>query len=592
MPLPKPLRGTLLNHSHPLARGLVGVWLMNEGGGNKILDATGNPFSMTIQMGATAPTWSVGNTGSALLFNDANNQYSNTNSAAVADYPLTLACWFNADDAALNLALMWIGDKDVAEKYCGLRAEGAVAGDPVRAYSRNTSAVYADSTTGFTTNKWHLATGVFASSASRIAYIDGGSPGSNTSSQAALNWDRTAIGYFGDLTPTNYFSGKISVAYIWNRALTATEVARLYREPFAMFEPARGVGQLYALGQDVWLNGSTEAQSASSAALKRLRRLAGSAFAQSQASAVCKITRKVSSIATSVSDAAGLLKATRKIAASVGGLAAVNGTISVAGEILLTGIVTGTAALSGMLTLSVRQPWFSGSLEIERQWLREALFNCITTNALKLGTVLTMGWFWVRVSGCSALYRGAGMGEVDFTNILALAAQAACEIQPPVYLPHYNNSTYFYVIRRFNNCGCQERTLGAAVKVSIDAGGELIRPQPNNIFGSKAEQVNGNKIQLVWFYCPLEQKSKPACFKIYWDSRTGQVGYENPAAIISYEGRKYYSYKTGALEAGRYLSAIRVEDAEGVADNSIAQSRIELHTKPPDSIAILSAGTV
>ena len=572
MPLLKPFRAIQLNRTHPLARGLVAVWLMNEGGGNKILDAAGNPFSMTIQSGATAPTWSVGNTGSAILFNDANSQYLKIDSAAVPDYPLTLACWFNADDATLNLALMFVGDKDVAEKYCGLRAEGAVAGDPVRAYSRNTSAVYADSTTGFTANKWHLATGVFASAASRIAYIDGGSPGSNTSSQAALNWDRTAIGYFGDSTPTNYFSGKISVAYIWNRALTAAEVRWLYREPFAMFEPARCAGQLYVPGQEVWLNGSAEAQSASSA--------------------VCRITRKINSVATGASDAAGLLKAIRKVAASVSGVSAVNGIISVAGEIFLTGTASATAALSGMLTLGISQPWFSGSLVIERQWLREVLFNCVSANAIKLGTALTSGWFWVRVCGCSAIYRGAGMGEVDFTNILALVAQDACEIQPPVYLSHDNSAAYFYVVRRFNHCGCQERTLGAAVKVSIDAGGELAKPQPNNIFGSKAEQVNADKIRLVWFYCPLEQKSRPVCFKIYWDSRTGQVNYENPTAIISYHGRKYYSYQTGELEAGRYLFAIRAEDAEGAANNSLAQSRIELHTKPPDSIAILNAGTI
>jgi hypothetical protein len=184
------------------------------------------------------------------------------------------------------------------------------------------------------------------------------------------------------------------------------------------------------------------------------------------------------------------------------------------------------------------------------------------------------------------------MEQMDFTNILAVAAKDACEIRPPSYLPHDSNSTYFYVIRRFNNCGYQERTLGAAVKVSIETSGELARLQPNNIFDSKAEQVNGNKIQLVWFYCPLEQKSKPVCFKIYWDSWTGQVDYENPTAIISYQGRKYYSYETGALEAGRYLFAIRAEDVHGVENNSLSQSRINLCTGSPDSINILSAETI
>jgi len=184
------------------------------------------------------------------------------------------------------------------------------------------------------------------------------------------------------------------------------------------------------------------------------------------------------------------------------------------------------------------------------------------------------------------------MEEVDFANILAIAAQDAREIRPPSYLLHNSNSTYFYVVRRFNNCGYRECTLIAAVEISIDAGGELAKPHPNNIFDSKATQTGGNKIRLVWFYCPLEQKSKPERFKIYWDGRTGQIDYENPIATIIYRGRKYYSYETIAPEAGRYLFAIRAEDADGVENNSTAQSGIDLHTNSPGSITILSAESI
>jgi hypothetical protein len=216
----------------------------------------------------------------------------------------------------------------------------------------------------------------------------------------------------------------------------------------------------------------------------------------------------------------------------------------------------------------------------------------VSANAFKLGTALTAGWFWVRVSGCSALYRGAGMEEVDFANILAIAAQDAREIQPPSYLLHNSNSTYFYVVRRFNNCGYRECNLSAAVEVSIDAGGELAKPQPNNIFCSKTEQMDGNKIHLVWFYCPVGQKSKPERFKIYWDGRTGQIDYEDPIATIIYRGRKYYDYETIAPEAGRYLFAIRAEDAHGVENRSLAQSSIDLHTSSPEPITILSAESI
>ena len=229
---------------------------------------------------------------------------------------------------------------------------------------------------------------------------------------------------------------------------------------------------------------------------------------------------------------------------------------------------------------------------METKWLKEALFVGMTANAFKLGTVLTLGWFWPRVAGCSVLYRGSSMTTIDFANILAVAEVDADEISPPSYVQHSDSSTYFYVIRRANNCGDQEHTLSAAVKVSLSANGELVPPRPNSVFGVRARQLNGSKIQLVWFYCPVEQKSEPTCFKVYYDGGTGQIDYETYIAAIRYAGRRFYSYQSGILEAGRYLFAIRTEDSAGTKDSSLAQLRIQLDTTSPDAIDILSIETV
>ena len=53
-PYHKPFRGIQINWAHPLARGLVGVWLMNEGTGNKIYDLSGNQHIGTFE---NTPTW-------------------------------------------------------------------------------------------------------------------------------------------------------------------------------------------------------------------------------------------------------------------------------------------------------------------------------------------------------------------------------------------------------------------------------------------------------------------------------------------------------------------------------------------------------
>jgi len=222
----------------------------------------------------------------------------------------------------------------------------------------------------------------------------------------------------------------------------------------------------------------------------------------------------------------------------------------------------------------------------------DSLYEGDSPNGVRLGMGLTGGDFWPRVAGCSVLYRGFSMDLIDFANILAVADAEASEISPPNYILHNNCSIYFYVIRRANNCGYEERTFVAAVKVSINARGELVQPQPNKIFEAKAAQADSNKVQIVWFYYPIEQQSPPVCFNVYYDSGTGQVDYENPIAVISYVGRLFSSYKSEMLDTGKYLFAIIAEDALGTENTSLASVGVELYTQSPAEINILSAQAV
>jgi len=229
---------------------------------------------------------------------------------------------------------------------------------------------------------------------------------------------------------------------------------------------------------------------------------------------------------------------------------------------------------------------------MESKWLKDSLFSGMTANAFKLGTVLTQGWFWTRVTGCCILYRGSSMRTIDFGNILAVVQRHACQIQPPSYISHNSDSTYFYVLRRANKCGYLEHTLSAAVKVSIDATGNLSQPQPNSIFGAKAEQIGDGKIRLIWYYCPLDQQSLPARFKIYYDAGTGQIDYETPVATVRYSGRIFYSYDSDTLEPGTYLFAIRAEDTNQIENKSSTHILVQVDTGQPSAIGILSAKAV
>ncbi len=553
MPVLKPVRGIRLNKSHSLARGLVGNWLFNEGSGNKVFDLSGNGNTGTFQ--GTSPSWTSGKFGSAVLL-PGTDEYADIgdNGFPSGSSPRTINVWFKLNGTATaNYFIAYGTDAEGQRVDIGRSSTGwfgvAVSG---HAY-------------GFTwagDTIWHNAIAVYPSGETSSdkwkIYFDGVEQSLSTQAGSPVTMATTLnLARIGrNVSGTQYFNGLIDHAMIWNRALSASEIALLHQEPFCMFDRA-------------WRPGLIGGQ---------IVELAGTSTALSSLSAIAKASRKVG----------GTIASTSNVDGSLG---------IIGGQIVeLIGTVAGKSNVDGSLGIMGE-----GLPEMERSWLTEALFNGMTANAFKLGTSLSLGWFWVRVTGCSALYRGenrgaGGIGGVDFANILTVSNLDVSEVSPPSYISHNSGSTYFYVVRRFNNCGYQEHTLAAAVKVSIGSNGELAEPQPNNISSSKVEQVAGNKVRLTWFYCPLEQGSKPVSFNVYYDDRTGQIDYQDPLAIIEYKGRKFYSFQSSALETGEegggHLFAIRAEDAVGIENSSLAQLKIQLDTLSPDKIDILRAEAV
>ncbi len=520
MPILKPIRAIQLNKLHPLARGLVGFWLFNESGGNKVFDLSGSGNTGSL-VGDTH--FVPGKYGACLNF-DGSGDYVNV---AHNDN-------FTNNNAFSYLLWFYLQQLQSSVGHVGICVDNLHSASPWRSWwlriahtdDKLYAGIYNNSETQTTSigptavaGKWYQAVVTFDGTTQSL-YVDGILADSDNITGTLFQSDSVfRISREGASGP----NGLIDHVMIFNRALTAGEIALLYREPFCMFAVSIQPNFLFPAGQIVLLVAAS----------------------------------------TATSSAHGLLTKHSKLA----------------------GIIDAGAALCGILTWHYRWP-------VERRWLVEALFDGMTANAFKLGTVLTGGWFWMRWSGCSALYRGPSMEQIDFANISTVAEQDAGSISPPDYLPHHSNLSYFYVVRRFNNCGYQERTLTAAVKVSIDADGNLAEPQPNNIFAWRLDQVHSNKIQLLWFYCPLEQESQPVYFKVYYDSGMGQIDYENPIATVNYQGRKFYTYQSDALAAGRYLFVVRTEDAAGIENNSLSQLGIQLSTNSPDAINILSAEVV
>ena len=164
----------------------------------------------------------------ARLFDDGSNEYLELASAIMTVTPLSMACWFYSDDDTVTQALMGIGDGD-AGTYDGflIVADGAFAGDPLDAIVLvNQTPFTAVSSVGYSTNTWHHACGVFASSTSRTIYLDGGNSGTEVTLATPAGVDTTAIGRLPGFAAWEV-SGRVAEAAMWNVALTAADAVVL-----------------------------------------------------------------------------------------------------------------------------------------------------------------------------------------------------------------------------------------------------------------------------------------------------------------------------------------------------------------------------
>mgnify|MGYP001607049776 CR=1 FL=1 len=173
----------------------------------------------------------------ARTFQDA-TQYLSLATAIVTAYPFTVAAWANSDDATLNQTIWSVGVSSTDNDMWRLQFRGADAGDPVRLVSRNAAGAQNDAitTTGYTAGTWHHACGVGASATDRRVFIDGGSKGTNTTSNTPAPTNITRIGLLARSSGGGRFDGPIAEVAVWNVALTDDEVLMLAKglSPFAM----------------------------------------------------------------------------------------------------------------------------------------------------------------------------------------------------------------------------------------------------------------------------------------------------------------------------------------------------------------------
>jgi Concanavalin A-like lectin/glucanases superfamily len=207
-----------------VSTGLVGWWKLIDGSGTTCLDSSGNANTGTTH---NTPTWVAGHIGSfALNFVSASNQYVNT--AAATNIPninasQTLSAWVNIPSTAA------VYDIVVPE----LNGSGAnqlrISGGDIQVSQWGGAVTITGGAVSI--NTWHMLTWTYNSVGPvSTVYIDGVQSGA-TSATATQAFTPTAvyIGSYGAGAGNENFNGIIDDVRIYNRVLSAADVAQLFQ---------------------------------------------------------------------------------------------------------------------------------------------------------------------------------------------------------------------------------------------------------------------------------------------------------------------------------------------------------------------------
>lgn len=216
----KPPLGIQLNVGHPLARGLVGLWIMNEGGGSRVFDLSGNSNTGVI----TDAVW----VGDGLDFAGGASTDVITLNKGVAlhttdVFSLVAIVTPSAIGTLLGIlegasgSVAWVIDTDGRHM---MAKDGVAWITPVGGSALQAGETYMLAATydiGQTTEAFYYVNGAL-------------------DSYSAVSADFSdSTSRIGDYNGAN-FDGLISHIAMYDRVLSASEILQLYLKPYAMFK--------------------------------------------------------------------------------------------------------------------------------------------------------------------------------------------------------------------------------------------------------------------------------------------------------------------------------------------------------------------
>lgn len=220
--------GYIVDRSHPLAQGLVGCWLMNEGGGSDVNDLMNNNNG---SFGGT-PTWS----GGYVEFDTAGDEIA-ISTLTELNYSEGTIIWICNPDQLYNSSTatnrsMWgmlnTGFPEISAQVFSdnnLYVGWYTSGDDDRV-------TLAASATNFIQNEDNSYAFTWVDSGYSRLYHDGIEIGDNGggTTVSSIGYELT-IGALGNVS-NRVFDGGFKLMFIFNRALSAAEIAQLHTNPY------------------------------------------------------------------------------------------------------------------------------------------------------------------------------------------------------------------------------------------------------------------------------------------------------------------------------------------------------------------------
>jgi len=230
----KPPLGTQIIVGHPLARGLVGCWLFNEGGGLYAFDLSGRNNKGTLTNG---PLWYPGRTGLSLSFDGADDYVSIPDLTSYFSTEATLIMWIklanNIPPVAEETGIVYMGNSGFSSHYP--YTDGIIYLDVFRNDRVTVGNVGVDK------SRWHLLAITNKPGANNWKVYQNGIEIYNTTGEDTIMWTGGAGSIGRSLLSYHCLKGLIDEVRIYNRALRPEEIQWLYTGPYAMFEqPRRG----------------------------------------------------------------------------------------------------------------------------------------------------------------------------------------------------------------------------------------------------------------------------------------------------------------------------------------------------------------